>query len=110
MSALSLNTMRRLTCNTTTPSTLTLLAAATTSSSATVCGQRPKLATHGNRHDQQRHNSSSTATASACPHLANTYGSDSVPLIHRTAEWQNALPYEQIPGPKPIPILGNTWR
>ncbi|CAB0028746.1 unnamed protein product [Trichogramma brassicae] len=27
-----------------------------------------------------------------------------------TSEFQSAKPYEEIPGPKPIPILGNTWR
>nr|UPO37781.1 cytochrome P450 301a1 [Liriomyza trifolii] len=28
----------------------------------------------------------------------------------RPSDWENALPYEAIPGPKPLPILGNTWR
>ncbi|KAJ8962684.1 hypothetical protein NQ318_001081, partial [Aromia moschata] len=28
----------------------------------------------------------------------------------KPAGWENALPYEAIPGPKPIPFLGNMWR
>lgn len=31
--------------------------------------------------------------------------------IHpRAEEWNRALPYEAIPGPTPLPLLGNTWR
>ncbi|EFA02807.1 cytochrome P450 301B1 [Tribolium castaneum] len=25
-------------------------------------------------------------------------------------EWADAVPYEEVPGPKPLPFLGNTWR
>ncbi|XP_044254764.1 probable cytochrome P450 49a1 isoform X3 [Tribolium madens] len=25
-------------------------------------------------------------------------------------EWINAVPYDEVPGPKPLPFLGNTWR
>jgi hypothetical protein len=25
-------------------------------------------------------------------------------------EWKNARPYEEIPGPKPLPVFGNFWR
>jgi hypothetical protein len=28
----------------------------------------------------------------------------------RTEEWDCAKPFEDIPGPKPLPIIGNTWR
>jgi hypothetical protein len=28
----------------------------------------------------------------------------------RPAEWGYAKPFEDIPGPKPLPIIGNTWR
>lgn len=26
------------------------------------------------------------------------------------AGWESALPYEKLPGPKPLPIIGNAWR
>ncbi|SPP74231.1 probable cytochrome P450 301a1, mitochondrial [Drosophila guanche] len=54
---------------------------------------------------------SSTGVA-ACPHLLDQEetAAGRTPRIHSTPEWQNALPYSQIPGPKPLPILGNTWR
>lgn len=25
-------------------------------------------------------------------------------------EWDNAKPFNQIPGPVPLPVIGNTWR
>jgi hypothetical protein len=28
----------------------------------------------------------------------------------RPEEWENAKPFEDIPGPKPLPIIGNMWR
>jgi hypothetical protein len=28
----------------------------------------------------------------------------------RPEEWDFAKPFEDIPGPKPLPIIGNTWR
>jgi hypothetical protein len=28
----------------------------------------------------------------------------------RPEEWSYAKPFEDIPGPKPLPIIGNTWR
>ena len=28
----------------------------------------------------------------------------------RPEEWDYAKPFEDIPGPKPLPIVGNTWR
>jgi hypothetical protein len=28
----------------------------------------------------------------------------------RLEEWDYARPFEDIPGPKPLPIIGNTWR
>ncbi|XP_020805493.1 probable cytochrome P450 301a1, mitochondrial [Drosophila serrata] len=59
-------------------------------------------------HEKRRESSTGVAT---CPHLADQEESEpNASRIHSTAEWQNALPYSQIPGPKPIPILGNTWR
>lgn len=38
---------------------------------------------------------------STCPHVQNT---------DKISELENARPYSEVPGPKPIPILGNTWR
>jgi hypothetical protein len=28
----------------------------------------------------------------------------------RKEEWDYAKPFEDIPGPKPLPIIGNAWR
>jgi len=28
----------------------------------------------------------------------------------RPEEWEYAKPFEDIPGPKPLPIIGNVWR
>lgn len=63
-----------------------------------------------------RESSSAAATAAtatspemACPHIT-TQGRSNGTAVHETNKWQNALPYNEIPGPKPIPILGNTWR
>ncbi|EDW85888.1 uncharacterized protein Dwil_GK23301 [Drosophila willistoni] len=73
----------------------------TSTSSSTVVNLRRKVATHN------RKNSTEAAAAAACPHLLGTDGGEGV---SSTREWQNALPYNEIPGPKPLPILGNTWR
>lgn len=68
---------------------------------------------------QQRRDNSATATeaaaaAAVCPHLElqqqEAAPAQNAARIHGTAEWQNALTYNEIPGPKPLPILGNTWR
>jgi len=61
---------------------------------------------------QRRDNSAAVTEATAstvCPHLGLERESAEA-RIHATAEWQNALSYNEIPGPKPLPILGNTWR
>lgn len=29
---------------------------------------------------------------------------------NKNCEWDDAIPYKDIPGPKPLPLLGNTWR
>lgn len=57
----------------------------------------------------------STATAAACPHLADLQGGTTQTAAERhneqhTEAWANARPYKQIPGPRALPILGNTWR
>ena len=54
----------------------------------------------------QRKNSTAAAVAPAiCPHSSSSSSS-----VHDTQEWKNALPYDKVPGPRPIPILGNNWR
>jgi len=67
----------------------------------------------------RQNSTATTAGATSCPHFTNrndnctstpSSASSSSSSIHNTIEWQNALPYEEVPGPKPIPILGNTWR
>lgn len=70
---------------------------------------------HGNRviikSENTKHNS--TATAAACPHLADLQGAPSTEQHHdvqHTEAWANARPYKEIPGPRALPILGNTWR
>lgn len=30
--------------------------------------------------------------------------------VTRSKEWEEALPYEMVPGPKALPFLGNNWR
>ncbi|XP_068143718.1 probable cytochrome P450 301a1, mitochondrial [Drosophila tropicalis] len=71
----------------------------TSTSSTTVVNLRRKVATLSRKN--------STEAAAACPHLLGTEGGEGA---SSTREWQNALPYNEIPGPKPLPILGNTWR
>lgn len=48
-----------------------------------------------------------TAVAPAiCPHLMDAgEGAQSTEV-----DWDKAVPYKKIPGPRPIPILGNTFR
>lgn len=58
----------------------------------------------------------STATAAACPHLADLQGGSATATAEQHHEqqhseaWANARPYKEIPGPRALPILGNTWR
>lgn len=63
--------------------------------------------------------SNATHARTTCPHLSSTEceetrvkGDCNVDIAQSSSgtEWEYALPYEDIPGPKPIPILGNTWR
>lgn len=51
-----------------------------------------------------------------CPHavvqndgsLSNS--SPSVSISASSSAYQNVRPYSEVPGPTPLPILGNTWR
>ncbi|XP_065369515.1 probable cytochrome P450 301a1, mitochondrial [Calliphora vicina] len=111
MTSLSLNLMR-VTCNT---NTLTALAVTSRYSVRATSSSSSSSSTTSSSNlfkQTKRQNSSATADAAevtACPHFAfNT--AEPTSAIHHTVEWQNALPYHEIPGPKPIPILGNTWR
>ncbi|KAE8745657.1 Cytochrome P450 CYP301 [Frankliniella occidentalis] len=49
-----------------------------------------------------RPRSSTTATAPLCPREAEVHDADPVAV--------DGLPYEQMPGPRPLPLIGNTWR
>lgn len=41
--------------------------------------------------------------------LAKT-GLRSLESLDEEPFWENAKPYTEMPGPKPLPFLGNTWR
>lgn len=57
----------------------------------------------------------STAAASVCPY-AGTHTEESEINVERMKHEvaakaaTNYLPYSSVPGPKPLPIIGNTWR
>lgn len=48
--------------------------------------------------------------------LSREASQDVIRPLERSAEvpldyqWARAKPYEEIPGPRPAPLLGNTWR
>lgn len=112
MTSLSLNLMR-VTCNTNTLTAFAVTSRYSVRATSSSSSSSSTTSSSSNLFKQtKRQNSSATADAAevtACPHFAfNT--AEPTPAIHHTAEWQNALPYHEIPGPKPIPILGNTWR
>jgi hypothetical protein len=50
---------------------------------------------------------STIAAVSPCPVLHNTQNETHI-KVEKVEE--KLLPYSLVPGPKPIPILGNTWR
>lgn len=51
----------------------------------------------------------STVAATVCPY-ANQDANEFEVRPKAEVATKNYLPYSQVPGPKPIPILGNTWR
>jgi hypothetical protein len=32
------------------------------------------------------------------------------PVAEQTFDWDHARPYSEVPGPKPLPLVGNAWR
>lgn len=58
-----------------------------------------------------RQRSTIAAPVAQCPY-AETTTSDNQVVVERvkSKEATKYLPYSEVPGPKPIPILGNTWR
>lgn len=96
----------RITCNTSTLTALAITKVNTHHAITYCCPLWSNLSKRCNSSDTAAPEVTA-ATSAACPHLAFE---QTTAAIHHTAEWQNALPYHEIPGPKPIPILGNTWR
>jgi hypothetical protein len=46
----------------------------------------------------------------ASAHVPKRWNSTMVATEARKEEWDSAKPFEDIPGPKPLPIIGNAWR
>jgi hypothetical protein len=44
------------------------------------------------------------------PRLHPTRRSESSVASLQDEVWERACPYSAVPGPKPLPIIGNTWR
>jgi cytochrome P450 len=51
-----------------------------------------------------------TTAATTCPHLIGDHQEENVINNNNEDKFLNAKPYSEVPGPKPLPILGNTWR
>lgn len=52
-------------------------------------------------------------TASTCIHAPNfVENAETLTASKSTVvkQVENVLPYDEVPGPTPLPILGNTWR
>jgi hypothetical protein len=45
-----------------------------------------------------------------CSRVLERYNSAIAATQARPEEWDYAKPFEEIPGPKPLPIIGNAWR
>lgn len=54
----------------------------------------------------------STVAATVCPYANPQSDANEIDVnrVSKTEVETKYLPYSQVPGPKPIPILGNTWR
>lgn len=49
-----------------------------------------------------------STAATTCPHLIGDHQEENI--VNDSDKFLNAKPYSEVPGPKPLPILGNTWR
>ncbi|XP_077293107.1 cytochrome P450 CYP12A2-like isoform X1 [Arctopsyche grandis] len=49
-------------------------------------------------------------TSEECPAHISKPKNDSSEYHCSKEEWDNAKPFSQVPGPVPLPIIGNTWR
>lgn len=53
-----------------------------------------------------------------CPHavvqneniISNSASTTTTTTIDTPFTYENVRPYSEVPGPKPLPLLGNTWR
>lgn len=52
----------------------------------------------------------STVAATVCPYAAPTETNEIQIEKVKNETATNYLPYSQVPGPRPLPIIGNTWR
>lgn len=61
----------------------------------------------------------SSYATSTCPHMVDMAAAEAATINTRlqshqqappTIKLEQARPYSEVPGPKPLPILGNTWR
>lgn len=60
---------------------------------------------------RQDHYYSTAANPAVCPHLVdNNTNNAGTEAAAGEVEWEKAVPYAKIPGPRAIPILGNTFR
>jgi hypothetical protein len=52
----------------------------------------------------------STVATTVCPYAVQTDSNDVELASVKNETTTKYLPYSQVPGPKPLPIIGNTWR
>lgn len=69
--------------------------------------QLPKVNAILGGYYSNRQDYATAAAPAICPHLMD---SGEGAATSNEVEWDKAIPYAKIPGPRPIPILGNTFR
>lgn len=52
----------------------------------------------------------STVAATVCPYASQTDTNEVEIARNKNETTTKYLPYSQVPGPRPLPIIGNTWR